>query len=259
MTSAGRILIMPKGNYDSSATYEMLDLVFHSGASWVAKKTATGIEPSVANAEYWMLMCSGTDITTLEQRMAALEASFINLANEEDIDLSEYAKQSALDALTVNMQNLGLAVNGLSTELEGVKSTVNVVSGVVNNLPSTFSNVQVLSYVGNDKFGGLENACIVNVEFAPKVLIYLGYTQINNGVQTGAACGDYNRENFILCDALTTNFKSGAGFYSASSGSSGERYCKKSEDGKTITWYNTGSSSAQLNSSGFRYFVLAIG
>ena len=124
MASAGRILIMPKGNYDANTEYEMLDLVFHGGASWVAKKNAKGIEPSVANEEYWMLMCSGTDITTLEQRMASLEASFVNLANEEDVDLSEYAKQSALDALTVNMQNLALAVNGLSTEVDGVKSTV---------------------------------------------------------------------------------------------------------------------------------------
>ena len=53
MASAGRILIMPKGNYDSSATYEMLDLVNHNGASWLAKKTATGLEPSNANSEYW--------------------------------------------------------------------------------------------------------------------------------------------------------------------------------------------------------------
>ena len=53
MASAGRILIMPKGNYDSSATYEMLDLVKHNGTSWLAKKTATGIEPSDANSEYW--------------------------------------------------------------------------------------------------------------------------------------------------------------------------------------------------------------
>ena len=53
MASAGRILIMPKGNYDSSATYEMLDLVKHNGTSWLAKKTAKGIEPSEANNEYW--------------------------------------------------------------------------------------------------------------------------------------------------------------------------------------------------------------
>ena len=53
MASAGRILIMPKGNYDSSATYEMLDMVHYNGTSWLAKKTAKGIEPSVANSEHW--------------------------------------------------------------------------------------------------------------------------------------------------------------------------------------------------------------
>ena len=53
MASAGRILIMPKGNYDSSATYEMLDMVHYNGTSWLAKKTAKGIEPSAANSEHW--------------------------------------------------------------------------------------------------------------------------------------------------------------------------------------------------------------
>lgn len=51
MANAGRILIMPKGNYDASVTYEMLDLVNHNGVSWLAKKTVTGIEPS--EGEYW--------------------------------------------------------------------------------------------------------------------------------------------------------------------------------------------------------------
>lgn len=56
MASAGRILIIPKGNYNSSVTYEMLDLVYHNGRSWLAKKTVTGIEPSEANSEYWQPM-----------------------------------------------------------------------------------------------------------------------------------------------------------------------------------------------------------
>lgn len=56
MASAGRILIMPKGNYDSSATYEMLDMVHYNGTSWLAKKTAKGIEPSATNSEYWHSM-----------------------------------------------------------------------------------------------------------------------------------------------------------------------------------------------------------
>lgn len=56
MASAGRILIMPKGNYNSGTTYEMLDLVNHNGKSWLAKKTSVGIEPSDANGEYWQNM-----------------------------------------------------------------------------------------------------------------------------------------------------------------------------------------------------------
>lgn len=56
MTTAGRILIMPKGDYDSTITYEMLDLVRHNGTSWLAKKESTGIEPTVENAEYWQNM-----------------------------------------------------------------------------------------------------------------------------------------------------------------------------------------------------------
>ena len=56
MASAGRILIMPKGNYNSSTTYEMLDLVNYNGKSWLAKKTSVGIEPSDTNSEYWQNM-----------------------------------------------------------------------------------------------------------------------------------------------------------------------------------------------------------
>ncbi|MBO7240235.1 MAG: hypothetical protein J6V23_07115 [Bacteroidaceae bacterium] len=57
MASAGRILIMPKGNYDPSATYEMLDLVSHNGSSWIARTTvAAGIEPNTINNLYWQQM-----------------------------------------------------------------------------------------------------------------------------------------------------------------------------------------------------------
>lgn len=53
MADAGRILIIPRGDYDANSTYEKLDLVKYKGTSWLAKKTATGVEPSKANAEYW--------------------------------------------------------------------------------------------------------------------------------------------------------------------------------------------------------------
>lgn len=56
MASAGRILIMPKGDYNADTEYERLDLVYHNGTSWIAKKTSKGIEPSNANSEYWQMM-----------------------------------------------------------------------------------------------------------------------------------------------------------------------------------------------------------
>ena len=79
MASAGRILIMPKGNYDSSVTYEMLDLVYYNGTSWLAKKTVKGIEPSETNNEHWQIVFDASplfeEITALKQRVAALEES----------------------------------------------------------------------------------------------------------------------------------------------------------------------------------------
>ncbi len=56
MASAGRILILPKGDYDPSVEYEMLDLVNYNGKSWLAKKTSVGITPSDENSEFWQNM-----------------------------------------------------------------------------------------------------------------------------------------------------------------------------------------------------------
>ena len=53
MASAGRILILPRGNYNAETEYEMLDLVKHNGTSWLARKESTGIEPTNDNSEYW--------------------------------------------------------------------------------------------------------------------------------------------------------------------------------------------------------------
>jgi hypothetical protein len=56
MTTAGRILIIPKGDYDASKSYEMLDLVRYGGTSWICKQACSGKEPTTANADYWQNM-----------------------------------------------------------------------------------------------------------------------------------------------------------------------------------------------------------
>ena len=63
MASAGRILIMPKGSYNASTTYEMLDLVYYNGAAWLAKETVVGIAPSEASSAHWHKLCDSTDLS----------------------------------------------------------------------------------------------------------------------------------------------------------------------------------------------------
>lgn len=53
MTNAGRILIIPKGNWDAETEYDMLDLVNYGGASWIAKVKSKNVEPDDTNDMYW--------------------------------------------------------------------------------------------------------------------------------------------------------------------------------------------------------------
>ena len=53
-TSVGKVLIMPKGTWDSATTYYYLDLVTYNGSKWMCKvESCTNIEPSSANSSYW--------------------------------------------------------------------------------------------------------------------------------------------------------------------------------------------------------------
>lgn len=53
-TSAGKVLIMPKGAWASSVTYLYLDLVTHNSTKWLCvAQSCTGIEPSAQQSAYW--------------------------------------------------------------------------------------------------------------------------------------------------------------------------------------------------------------
>lgn len=55
--SAGRVLIIPKGDYNSAITYNMLDMVYYGGKSYICKQTSTGNLPT--NNVYWQIMLDG--------------------------------------------------------------------------------------------------------------------------------------------------------------------------------------------------------
>lgn len=135
MTSAGRILIIPKGNYDSSVTYEMLDLVYHNNTSWVAKKTSVGIEPTDANSNEWHKLCDSTDLTVIEQRLTALE-------NKGNVDLSGYALKSSVESTNKNVSNLTTEVSGIKTSVTNNATNISNVSAKANALETSVAALQ---------------------------------------------------------------------------------------------------------------------
>lgn len=52
--SAGRVLLMPQGDYDNTATYYVLDWVRYNEKAYVCKKTSTGHLPT--DTTYWQLL-----------------------------------------------------------------------------------------------------------------------------------------------------------------------------------------------------------
>lgn len=273
MASAGRILILPKGNYNAETKYEMLDLVFHNGTSWLAKKSALGIEPSDENSEHWFRMCSSTDLTEIIQRIAALESQMLGTISLEDIDLTPYAKKTDLSnyALKSEMNSINTSLDGrldviepkvtsLTTDVNTAKTNITNLQTKVNGI-STSATTEIKSYAGTGK-SGVSNPCSVTFSIVPKVVIMLGWKQNDNNSQYGiqSTGADYCSD-VIFCDGLTTSYTQWIGFLFSSSSTHPTKYAKKSSDGKTIYWYTEGDSTAQaqLNLATNTYYLLAIG
>ena len=68
--SAGRVLLIPKGDWNANTTYTGLDWVRHNGAAWVCKNTCTNIEPTLENADNWQMMARDGDIVTADTAMS---------------------------------------------------------------------------------------------------------------------------------------------------------------------------------------------
>ena len=68
--SAGRVLLIPKGDWNASTTYTCLDWVRHNGAAWVCKNTCTNIEPTLENTNYWQLISKDGDSVTADTAMS---------------------------------------------------------------------------------------------------------------------------------------------------------------------------------------------
>ena len=112
MATAGRILLMHKGEYQSSVTYEMLDMVSYDGVIWVAKKTCIGITPSSSNSDYWFAMVgvSSEDFEAFKNEvLSSVEASISEAISESEE--ATQAKINAVDSKVTTVDNRVTTVN----------------------------------------------------------------------------------------------------------------------------------------------------
>lgn len=103
MAIAGRVAIVPKGEWNSSISYEKLDVVSYNNALYMAKKPSVGQVPT--DGEYWMFCLQSIDYAEFEKIIngtttVGIADKAINDKNGDDI-VDTYAKK---DDLT-NFQN----------------------------------------------------------------------------------------------------------------------------------------------------------
>ena len=110
---AGRVMPIPKGPYDASAIYNILDMVTLNNKLWIAKQSNFSNQEPVQTNEYWMLAVDGTtDVKALEQIITEkfteydgkfttieeqLEATLTSVEQTVDTKLATYAKGEGLE------------------------------------------------------------------------------------------------------------------------------------------------------------------
>lgn len=68
MINAGRILIVPKGDWNNLDPYEMLDLVTYSKTAYIARKASVGVNPQTdVQQEYWQPFGTAVEIATTDK------------------------------------------------------------------------------------------------------------------------------------------------------------------------------------------------
>ena len=245
MARAGRILIMPKGNYDANTEYEMLDLVFNGGASWVAKKNVKGIEPTDDTSEHWMKMCESMDLTEIIQRIAALESQMLGTISLDDIDLSGYATKEDLSTVNLNLDALDGRLDAVEPKVTTLTSDVNMAKNNISNLQNLVSEmsgglkISSGSYQGNGTFGA-DNKNSIAFDFVPKIVFI---TPNDEATYDGTITWIHNTTKSTL-NATSSNNGITVTF---------------SLTGNTLSWYQSNGAGYQLNTSGKTYNWVALG
>ena len=150
MANAGRILIIPKGAWSADQTYEMLDLVNHGGASWLAKKTSAGIAPSIETSEYWFnFMGITTKEVQIANNLTTIDEGLVLDATQGKV-LMDVLEQTNTKVSSIESQlaEAKLTLSGTSTALSEVEADLVTVEESVETMQSNATIIRGTLAVG---------------------------------------------------------------------------------------------------------------
>ena len=168
MATAGKILILPRGEWSANETYEMLDLVNYNGSSWLSKSHSIGIAPSAETSDYWFNLLGVTtkeipvanNLTTttagyvLDARQGKVLMDAINSANTKignaetsvtNLQTTLASTQASLTEAKTTLTTLGNSVSALQSNATITKGTLAVGATSITLSNSKITTSSVLS------------------------------------------------------------------------------------------------------------------
>lgn len=116
------------------------------------------------------------------------------------------------------------------------------------------ARIEVGSYVGTGTYGE-SNPCSITASFEIKAVGII--TIVYNATSEMSSTNNAQGQLWMSASALPTTYKIGNGL--AYEGTLSYSYAKKSEDGKTVSWYHTKSAIYQCNLKNYTYYYIVFG
>lgn len=130
MVNAGRILIIPKGQWSNLVSYDMLDLVTEGSIAYIARQASVGVNPSTdTSMTYWQTFGSAAEIattttpgivmpdgTTITVDASGLIAANIGIDDITDVDIATLTNNQVLryNSTSQKWENVDLSADNVS-------------------------------------------------------------------------------------------------------------------------------------------------
>lgn len=218
--SAGRVLLISKGDWNAQTTYTGLDMVRHNGATWVCKNTCTNIEPTEKNSANWQLMARDSKETKIDDALSlastnpvqnkVVTQSLIDIKKETTVNLLNPTLQTTTqNGVTCTNNGDGTyTLNGTATEQTAFWMNFNNYLDISKLDAETDYKIICTPYGGKNNTYRTDfkiNETLFGSEYAEISRVYKGKEFDISGYLVIVIAPGYTCDNLVFKPMITTN------------------------------------------------------